>query len=317
MTKTPPGRSSRTWIQVLRGIPKLRDGSKLRAWLFGIARSTVMDRLREQYLSPVDNDVDVTEVPSDTWTSHEEHELQQMERALGRLPAVERDVLTLFYLQELSLTDIAETLGVPVGTIKSRLFRARRMLREANARWRLTTMTHHTPPAALASELRRLTVLELSRSARMGYVCLLLGASTMTAIVSALLLTEPALPRHTAIAFAVMAAIGLSWVGFAGSGTDPEANPSGQGPARRQPHGGGLQRCLCHRFCPWRWAPLTGAASAFAAMTIGLLMAGVAAWSGDPGQAAVRPADQEAAGARAAGRREADCRIVCARGTRY
>ena len=99
------------WIRVIRGIPKLRDGSKLRPWLFGIARRTVMDRLREQYASPVESDVDVTEVPSDTWTSHEEHELQQMERALGRLPAVERDVLTLFYLQELSLTDIAETLG--------------------------------------------------------------------------------------------------------------------------------------------------------------------------------------------------------------
>jgi DNA-directed RNA polymerase specialized sigma24 family protein len=37
------------WITVLRGIPKLRDGSKLRGWLFGIARRTMMDRLRENY----------------------------------------------------------------------------------------------------------------------------------------------------------------------------------------------------------------------------------------------------------------------------
>ena len=77
-------------------------------------------------------------------------------------------------------------------------------------------MTHHTPPPALASELRRLTVLELSRGARAAYVCLLLGASAMTAVVTALLLTEPSLPRHTSLALTVMVAIGLSWVGFAG-----------------------------------------------------------------------------------------------------
>jgi len=118
------------WVRVIRGIPRLRDGSKLRAWLFGIARRTVMDRLRVQYAHPVDADVDLTEVAAETLTSHDEADLQELERALSRLPALERDVLTLFYLEELSLTDIAETLGVPVGTVKSRLFRARRMLRE-------------------------------------------------------------------------------------------------------------------------------------------------------------------------------------------
>jgi hypothetical protein len=76
-------------------------------------------------------------------------------------------------------------------------------------------MTTHTPPPTLAADLRRLTVLELSLSARMGYTALLLSASTMTAIVSALLLTEPGLPPRTSIALAVMAAIGLSWIAFA------------------------------------------------------------------------------------------------------
>ena len=76
-------------------------------------------------------------------------------------------------------------------------------------------MTLHTPPPTLAAELRRLTVLELSLPARMGYIALLLAASTMTAIVSALLLTEPGLPLRASIALAVMAAIGLSWMTFA------------------------------------------------------------------------------------------------------
>jgi len=118
------------WIRVIRGIARLRDGSKLRAWLFGIARRTVMDRLRARYASPVETEIDLGEVPADTWTSHDEDDLQELERALARLPAVERDVLTLFYLDELSLGDIAGALGVPIGTVKSRLFRARRLLRE-------------------------------------------------------------------------------------------------------------------------------------------------------------------------------------------
>ena len=50
--------------------------------------------------------------------------------SLARLPIVEREVLTLFYLEELSLSEVAEALRVPVGTIKSRLFRARQMLRQ-------------------------------------------------------------------------------------------------------------------------------------------------------------------------------------------
>ena len=76
-------------------------------------------------------------------------------------------------------------------------------------------MTDRTPPSTLVEDLRRITEAELSRPARMGYVGLLLAASTMTAIVIALLFTEPSLPLRTSIALGVLAVIGLSWIGFA------------------------------------------------------------------------------------------------------
>ena len=120
------------WLRVLRGITRLRDGSKLRAWLFGIARRALMDRLREQYAAPDLSDIDVTGLPAPTDNAGSEDietDLAAVQHELARLPMVEREVLTLFYLQELSLGEVAEVLGVPVGTVKSRLFRARRRLR--------------------------------------------------------------------------------------------------------------------------------------------------------------------------------------------
>ena len=76
-------------------------------------------------------------------------------------------------------------------------------------------MTSYTPPATLAAELRSLTHLELSLPARLRYVALLLAASAMTAIVTALLMTEPALPARTSAALSVMAAMGAAWIVFA------------------------------------------------------------------------------------------------------
>jgi RNA polymerase sigma-70 factor (ECF subfamily) len=58
-----------------------------------------------------------------------EEESRLVHEELARLPVVERDVLALFYLQELSLDELSQVLDIPVGTVKSRLFRARRLLR--------------------------------------------------------------------------------------------------------------------------------------------------------------------------------------------
>lgn len=117
------------WLRVLRGISRLRDGSKLRAWLFGIARHALMDRLRAQYATPPATDMDVTDLAAKDTPADLEEELRTLQHELMRLPVTEREVLTLFYLQELSLAQVAEVLEVPIGTVKSRLFRARHLLR--------------------------------------------------------------------------------------------------------------------------------------------------------------------------------------------
>ena len=119
------------WLRVLRGIGGLRDPARLRAWLFGIAHRTWIDTLRKKYAVTV-ADIDEADphgVPDPGMPEEREQELAALEHELARLPAIEREALTLFYLRELSLQEIAQALDIPVGTVKSRLHRARRMLR--------------------------------------------------------------------------------------------------------------------------------------------------------------------------------------------
>ena len=119
------------WVRVIRGIPQLRDGARLRAWLFGITRRTLMDHLRQEYARSPTVDVDVDGLASEAPGVEDVENLEELERALVGLPIIEREVLTLFYLQELSLSEVADALKVPVGTVKSRLFRAKRLMRQA------------------------------------------------------------------------------------------------------------------------------------------------------------------------------------------
>jgi RNA polymerase sigma factor (sigma-70 family) len=117
------------WLRVLRGLARLRDAARFRAWLFGIARRVLMDRLRVRYAEPHFEAVDLASLPEAVAGDDRAEDLALLERGLARLPVLERDVLVLFYLQDMTLSDIADIAGIPVGTVKSRLFRARRLLR--------------------------------------------------------------------------------------------------------------------------------------------------------------------------------------------
>jgi RNA polymerase sigma factor (sigma-70 family) len=116
------------WIRVMRGLPRLKDPARLRAWIFSIARRALMDRLRGQYASPAFSDMDVEDLSAMEVVTDLSEDLALMHEQLAGLPVIERDALALFYLQELSMAEMSDVLGVPVGTIKSRLHRARRLL---------------------------------------------------------------------------------------------------------------------------------------------------------------------------------------------
>ncbi|WP_030545116.1 RNA polymerase sigma factor [Streptomyces albus] len=117
------------WVAVVRGLPRLRQPERFAPWLFTIARRAVTDHLRQAYRAPetfteeADAGAAADDFPGGLLTT------MQVEAGLGGLPPLEREVLVLFHLQDLPLAACAEVLGVPAGTVKSRLHRARRMLR--------------------------------------------------------------------------------------------------------------------------------------------------------------------------------------------
>jgi RNA polymerase sigma-70 factor, ECF subfamily len=102
---------------------------ELRAWLFGIMHNHFVDRLRAQRARPEDAVGDeLPELPQRA-TQADRLELRDLDRSLQRLPAEQREVLLLAGVEELSYREIALALGVPVGTVMSRLSRGRERLR--------------------------------------------------------------------------------------------------------------------------------------------------------------------------------------------
>lgn len=122
--------SQDTWLRVLRGIANLQEPASLRPWLFGIARRVAIDRLRRKYADPTEPDTALEELAAPEPDAELADEFAALETKFAALPFRDRETLALFYLRELRIDEIAALLAVPPGTVKSRLHRARRLLRK-------------------------------------------------------------------------------------------------------------------------------------------------------------------------------------------
>lgn len=114
----------RAWTR----IAQWRVGSDLRAWLFGIMHNLRVDQLRRPGLNTLPMEDEENEVPTRA-TQTDQLELGDLELALARLPEEQRAVLLLVALEEMSYEQVAGTLGIPLGTVMSRLSRGRERLR--------------------------------------------------------------------------------------------------------------------------------------------------------------------------------------------
>lgn len=123
------------WLAVVRALPRLREPERFAPWLFTIVRRAVTNHLRDRYAARRHQIVHGIEDldPSDTGLQDPVTDLLDRAEAVAHLadvPVLEREVLVLHYLEDLSVADCAQVCDVSVGTVKSRLHRARRLLRE-------------------------------------------------------------------------------------------------------------------------------------------------------------------------------------------
>ena len=123
-----------------RGLPRFQKGSPFRPWLMRILFRHALDVMEKQrsYLRPISLDVALElEVPLSSDSHMRQADLQaqvaqreEVRQGLAQLSAEQRRVIALRYGADLTEVDIAQVLGWPVGTVKSRLNRARERLRE-------------------------------------------------------------------------------------------------------------------------------------------------------------------------------------------
>lgn len=136
-----------TYLRAFRSLHQFTEGTNLRAWLFRIMTNTYINDYRKRQRRPTNTSLDdieefylydhlvdaVAQQPSD---NPEDEVLERLTTAditdaIDELPEEFRQVVTLADVEGFSYREIADILQIPVGTVMSRLFRARRRLRKA------------------------------------------------------------------------------------------------------------------------------------------------------------------------------------------
>jgi RNA polymerase sigma-70 factor (ECF subfamily) len=127
---------------------QLRDRSRAKAWLFSILRNIYLHRARTQRAHPHVPLESVGELAEPPPGPLPEVEPEQLQQALSELPEVFRTPVILYYFEDFSYRDIAEQMDLPLGTVMSRLARAKAYLRSRILK---------AGPAVLADAPRRAT----------------------------------------------------------------------------------------------------------------------------------------------------------------
>ena len=143
------------YLKALRGLPRFRGDSKMETWLYSIMKNAALEHLRNrkrrgfgrQALVRSENDEETMLEVRDTRSDPEEACVQsEMEQILvseiDKLDSSCRHTLQMCFLDETPYRTAAESLRVGVSTVKSRVFRGKRMLRKALSPFIVTNLAH-------------------------------------------------------------------------------------------------------------------------------------------------------------------------------
>jgi len=126
-----------TYLKALKGFASFQQGTNFRAWIYRILRNTFLTSragLAQHVDVPLEDEEGEIDLPSIAGTPESlllaQADQEMVTAALQRLPVQAREIILLCDVEEMSYREIADTLGVPIGTVMSRLSRARGALRK-------------------------------------------------------------------------------------------------------------------------------------------------------------------------------------------
>lgn len=123
--------TQQVFLKAQAKIGQLRNPDSARSWLFAILRRRFLKTVHQRRPIPAAAlDMNVESIPAQV-PHAEQMDREALQRALDELPPAHRIVVTMFYYENCSYREIAEKLRVPIGTVMSRLARAKAHLRKA------------------------------------------------------------------------------------------------------------------------------------------------------------------------------------------
>ena len=118
------------WIRVFRGIRELRDPGSLRSWLYRITHGIAVDRIRRNTSRERAEEAHTAAFEESAEPTFAEEDAAALHEALNELELKHREVLVLHFLEDFSLSEIAEVVGCSEGTVKSRIHYAKSAMKE-------------------------------------------------------------------------------------------------------------------------------------------------------------------------------------------
>jgi RNA polymerase sigma factor (sigma-70 family) len=139
-----------TYLKALRSYPSFEPGTNFRAWIFKILKNTFLgscSKLEHRMTLAMDSEEDLPATSANPESLLiGRSDLDAVCCAIEQLPVIFREVVLLCDVEDASYRDIAEILSIPIGTVMSRLARARKMVRES------LRSTHAPPPSGDLSQ---------------------------------------------------------------------------------------------------------------------------------------------------------------------
>lgn len=118
------------WIKVFRGIRSLKDPASLRPWLYRVAHGMAVDHIRQDISRDRAEEAHAASLHEATDVSFKRDDAAAIHEALNDLQPKHREVLVLYFLEDFSLAEVAMIAGCSEGTVKSRIYYAKKAMKE-------------------------------------------------------------------------------------------------------------------------------------------------------------------------------------------